>query len=393
MGVMGAVQFALKGDEKEANVLPFLEKQRIYSSEITILNNKYLVERTFRDDVQKLISTNISENDINSIIQQYTPNLKNKKCKITGLSYPKFTILLYSTGLMIQNSKLIEYNYDIFKLIKRVYNSINLSEEEIEKCKYVEEFFQKEFEIDLRLLVYDVTKGIINNIMPSLYSYFNLNFTLKDNFQPHIITLILNEPLLTKVDLIESLSETIRYCPTLKIVNFILIPLNNEGKLVENFGLDGLMFTMLYKLIEAVSLNRAIKSFFLHSAKDYSITMAPEISNLIIKKMQSETLIALHIGNFFISNEFNKKLIFQLSSTRSLLFVSLENKFFSKDSISLLNNILRKNKSILAFSIVSPFFNKMKPEIINKFKSTLRNKTKLEVINLSGQSLFNSFLN
>ena len=195
------------------------------------------------------------------------------------------------------------------------------------------------------------------------------------------------------MDLIESLSETIRYCPTLKIVNFILIPLNNEGKLVENFGLDGLMFTMLYKLIEAVSLNRAIKSFFLHSVKDYSITMAPEISNLIIKKMQSETLIALHIGNFFISNEFNKKLIFQLSSTRSLIFVSFENKFFSKDNISPLNNILRKNKSILAFSIVSPFFNKMKPEIINKFKSTLRYKTKLEVVNLSGQSLFNSFLN
>lgn len=391
MGVMGAVKFVLKGDAEEKNILSFSDKQRIYPSENDILNNKYLGSQIFRDDVQKLISKNISNDQINSILEEYNPS--NKNCKIVGLKYPKMTILLYSTGLMIENAKLIEGNYDIFKLIQNVYNNLNLPEEEIEKCKYVEEFFQKEFEMDLKLLVYDVTKGLINNLLPSLYSYFNLNFALKDNFQPNILTLILNEQLLTKVDLIESLSEVIRYCPTLKIVNFILIPLDNNGKLLENFGLDGLMFTMLYKLIEAVSLNRAIKSFFLHSAKDYSIVMAPEISNLIIKKLQSETLVAFHIGNFFISNEFNKKLIFQFSSTRSLLFVSLENKYFNKDSIFALNNILRKNKSILALSIVSPFFNKMKPEIINKFKSTLTNKTKIEVVHLSSHSLFSSYLN
>ena len=67
------------------------------------------------------------------------------------------------------------------------------------------------------------------------------------------------------------------------------------------------MFTLLYKLVEAVSSNRNIKSFFLHSVKDYSIIMAPEINNLIIKKLQSETLVSLHIGNFYMSTEFSKK--------------------------------------------------------------------------------------
>ena len=69
---------------------------------------------------------------------------------------------------------------------------------------------------------------------------------------------------MTKVELMETLAEAIRYNTQLQIVNFILIPKNNNGELLEYFGFDGLMFAMLFKLIEAVSLNRSIKSFFLH---------------------------------------------------------------------------------------------------------------------------------
>ena len=153
------------------------------------------------------------------------------------------------------------------------------------------------------------------------------------------------------------------------------------------------MFAMLFKLVEAVSLNRAIKSFFLHSIKDYSIILAPEISNLIIKKLQSETLISLHIGNFNLSTQFSNKIIFQFASTRSLAFVSLENKNFSKDDIKALKNVLSKNRSILGLSIVSSLFKNMKPEIINKYKSTLKEGSKLEVIYLSEKSLFENYLN
>ena len=387
---MGPVQFVLNRDEKEKRYIAFQEKQRIYPNENQILNSNYLGYQSFRDDVNRIISGNISENDINYILDKYDP--QNKNCKITGLKYPKETILLYATGLIIQNSELLK-KIKIFNFIQKIYLNLGFSEKEIEKCKSVEERFQKEFEIELKLLIYDITEGIFKNLLPIFYSTFNLNFAIKDICQPNIITLILNENILTKVELIESLSESIRYCTQLQIVNFILIPKDKNNQLVETFGLDGLMFTMLYKLVEAVSLNRAIKSFCLHSIKDYSIIMAPEISNLIIKKLQSETLVALHLGNFYISTEFYKKLIFQFSSTRSLLFVSLENKYFTKDYILTLKSILSKNKSILAMSIVAPLFKNMKPEIINKFKSTLIEGSKLEVVNLSSQSLFDSYFN
>ena len=104
-------------------------------------------------------------------------------------------------------------------------------------------------------------------------------------------------------------------------------------------------------------------------------------------------MVFLHIGNINLSNEFNKKLIFQFSSTRSLLFVSLENKYFTKDNILSLKNVLSKNRSILALSIIAPLFKNMKPEIINKFKSTLQEGSKLEIVYLNSQSLFSSFIN
>ena len=129
----------------------------------------------------------------------------------------------------------------------------------------------------------------------------------------------------------------------------------------------------------------------MHSIKDYSIILAPEISDLIIKKLQSETLVSLHIGNFNLSTQFYNKVIFQFASTRSLVFVSLENKNVSKEGIITLKNVLSKNRSILALSIVSSLFKNMKPEIINKYKSTLKEGSKLEIIHLSDKSLFDSY--
>ena len=386
---MGAVQLALKGEESKNRQITYNEKQKIYKDQNTVLMSYFVNSSIFQDDISKLISGNISESEITNIINNYSP--KNSNSKIMGLSYPREAILTYATGILIQNNRLIDRDYNIFKFIQKIYYNLNLSQSDIEKCKLVEERFQKEFSIDFKFLKYDITKGALQKIPNSFYPYINFNLSIKDNLQPNIITIILNESIMTKVDLIESLAESIRYNTQLQIVNFILIPKKNDGGLLDSFGLDGLMFAMLFKLVEAVSLNRSIKSFFLHSIKDYSIILAPEISDLIIKKLQSETLVSLHIGNFNLSTQFYNKVIFQFASTRSLVFVSLENKNVSKEGIITLKNVLSKNRSILALSIVSSLFKNMKPEIINKYKSTLKEGSKLEIIHLSDKSLFDSY--
>lgn len=86
--------------------------------------------------------------------------------------------------------------------------------------------------------------------------------------------------------------------------------------------------------------------------KDYEIMLAPEISNLILQKLQSESLRAIHLGGFNYSQNFYDKLLFQITSTRSLDILSLEGydfwNYFSTKGIS----NLEKNKSLtlLAFS-------------------------------------------
>ena len=388
---MGAVQFVLQGGETKKVKITYNERQKIYKEQNLILMSNFVNSQVFQDDITKLISGNVSEGRISDIIKNYSP--ENSKCKIPGLNYPRETILTYATGILIQNNRLLDKNFNIFKYISNIYNNLKLSSEEKEKCQLVEERFQKEFSTELKFLKYDITQGPLQNLPPSFYPFINFNLSINEIHQPNIITLILNENIMTKVELMETLAESIRYNNQLQIVNFILIPKNNNGELLEYFGFDGLMFAMLFKLIEAVSLNRSIKSFFLHSVKNYSIILAPEISNLIIKKLQSETLVALHIGNFNLSTQFNNKLIFQFASTRSLAFVSIENQNFSKDNIITLKNVLSKNRSILALSIVSSFFKNMKPEIINKFKSTLKEGSKLEIVHLTDISLFDSYLN
>ena len=387
---MGAVQFVLQGGETKKVKITYNERQKIYKEQNLILMSNFVNSQVFQDDITKLISGNVSEGRISDIIKNYSPD--NSKCKIPGLNYPRETILTYATGILIQNNRLLDKNFNIFKYISNIYNNIKLSSEEKEKCQLVEERFQKEFSTELKFLKYDITQGPLQNLPPSFYPFINFNLSINEIHQPNIITLILNENIMTKVELMETLAESIRYNNQLQIVNFILIPKNNNGELLEYFGFDGLMFAMLYKLIEAVSLNRSIKSFFLHSVKNYSIILAPEISNLIIKKLQSETLVALHIGNFNLSTQFHNKLIFQFASTRSLAFVSLENQNFSKENIITLKNVLSKNRSILALSIASTFFKNMKPEIINKFKSTLKEGSKLEIVHLTDISLFDDYL-
>ena len=388
---MGAVQFVLKGDRHKKQRLTYNEKQKIYNEQNQILMRNFISARTFQEDISEILSGNVTEKDINRIIFKYSP--ENSDCKISGLAFPRESILTYATRLLIQNNRLIAQNIDIFKFIRKLYNNLNLSENDIEKCKLVEERFQKEFSMDLKLFNYNITEGSLHNLNQSFYPFINFNLTINDLFQPNIMTVILDENIMTKVELMETLAESIRYNNQLQIVNLILIPKDNNNNLLESFGFDGLMYSMLFKLVEAVSLNRAIKSFFLHSIKDYSLILAPEISNLIIKKLQSETLVSLHIGNFFLSTQFNNKLIFQFASTRSLTFVSMENKKFSKDDILTLKNVLSKNRSILAISIVSTFFKNMKPEIIDKFKSTLKDGSKLEIVYLSDKSLFDDYLN
>ena len=115
---MGAVQFVLKGDKDEKKILSYNEKQRIYKEQSQILMSNFINDKGFQSDISRLTSGNISDKELNEIIDSYSPN--NSNCKIKGLSYPKEAILTYAAGLLIQNGRMLEKNMDIFKYIQNI---------------------------------------------------------------------------------------------------------------------------------------------------------------------------------------------------------------------------------------------------------------------------------
>ena len=99
-------------------------------------------------------------------------------------------------------------------------------------------------------------------------------------------------------------------------MNYILYPKNKDGKLADEFCLDGENYQSLFALIKAVTVNRNIKSFVLHSVEYYNLNLAPEICRLIEQKLQSETLVAFHLGNFNLKENWMKKIQFLLGATK-----------------------------------------------------------------------------
>ena len=118
--------------------------------------------------------------------------------------------------------------------------------------------------------------------------------------------------------------------------------------------------------------------------------MVPEICRLIEQKLQSDTLVAFHFGNFNLNENWIKKVEFLIGATKSLLFLSYENKKYTKEDVLDFKRVISKNRSIMILSVVTPIFKNMKKEVVERIKQTLvsdNKDSKLNFIHLSDQSL------
>jgi hypothetical protein len=104
--------------------------------------------------------------------------------------------------------------------------------------------------------------------------------------------------------------------------------------------------------MKSVADNRYIKSLCLHSIKDYNIVLAPEIAQQIVYKLQSETLIAFHLGNFKISETFAQQFFFQIVSTRSICALSIESNDIKRFPIRALIKIIEQNVSLQVLTFI-----------------------------------------
>ena len=377
---MGAKEIKEK-IKKDIKFIPFSQRQIIFEKDYKIFLNKVhgYMNYHLNDNI------NPSEEELKKITHD---NLV--RAKESGIQ-DSHQIFLYYLCQRFVETYVVLNDYNIFDSLKQILDKIELSNEEIEILDNIEKMFQKEFPLDLKLVTINLNSRKYSDLSILHFLGINANLKFNKNFQPEVFNLIIDDNLLENVDLVRDISDVILNSQTLLVVNYILYPRNRDYKLADDFGLDGQTYQSLYRLINAVTVNRKIKSFVLHSMKNYNINLAPEICRLIEKKLQSETLIAFHFGNFNLTGKLKNNIKFLLSCTKSLLVLSYENNYYTKEEVlNLKNTIISKNRSIKALSIVTPIFNGMKKSVINKMKQRSENDnkdSKLEFIHFGHESL------
>ena len=296
---MGQIQnIIIKKDPPKPKT--FEEKKNMFIKDHEKFTSKY----ANNSHLLELLDNQEATNSLSPEIEKYIKQIKDSFSDPDSLFYQLFG------EKNIKN--FFQSTIDVFKYIKKIYNGLDFSDEELKKCKIAEERFQKEFDINMYHIYFNLQNQNIKKLKTVQLKGVIDNFKYNKEYQPQILTLIINEPLLTNEFVIEELSELLQYCQKLQIVNLIIYPLDENGNLIESFGFDGLYYQMLYQLFYGISNNRNIKSLFIHSVKDYSLVFAPEISNLIIQKLQSETLVSFHIGNIILNGKKKKKVLFNI---------------------------------------------------------------------------------
>ena len=379
---MGAKEIKKKMKKNYA-VIPFSQRQINFEKDLKIFQEEIIpnIDYKLNDNL------NPTEKELNDI------TLNNLAlAKESGIQDCHQVFLYYLCQRFVENF-VVHSNYNIFNTLNDIMNKIELSTEDRESLENTEKRFQKEFSIDLNIVTINLNSRRYKTLSMIHFIGINANLKFNKNSQPEVFNLIIDDNLLENNNLVRDISDVISNSQTLLVVNYILYPRDIDNKLSQDFGLDGQTYQSLYALIHAVTINRKIKSFVLHSMKDYNINLAPEICRLIEKKLQSETLISFHLGNLNLTGKYKKNIEFLLSCTKSLLFMSYENKYFTKeDVINFKNIIISKNRSIMALSVVTPIFNGMKKSVITKMKEppeTDNKDSKLEFIYFSHKSLIN----
>ena len=244
---MGQIQnIIIKKDPPKPKT--FEEKKNMFIKDHEKFTSKY----ANNSHLLELLDNQEATNSLSPEIEKYIKQIKDSFSDPDSLFYQLFG------EKNIKN--FFQSTIDVFKYIKKIYNGLDFSDEELKKCKIAEERFQKEFDINMYHIYFNLQNQNIKKLKTVQLKGVIDNFKYNKEYQPQILTLIINEPLLTNEFVIEELSELLQYCQKLQIVNLIIYPLDENGNLIESFGFDGLYYQMLYQLFYGISNNRNIKS-------------------------------------------------------------------------------------------------------------------------------------
>ena len=336
---MGTSNSNTSRSSQSKHILPYETRRSLFladhqSFQTNILNNAVIDDINKYSDILK-----VTETEIKAFINKHQSTAS--KAKINN--FQELFIQLITEDYITNNALTSEYN--VFNKFKSTLSSLSLTSSQLNRLHHIETRFQKEFEMKLNsiFILYD---SLLYPLTPVQRKAIISNISFLDKFNPNIFTILITNRFIHDDDIVTMITEMIAHSKTMQIINIILYPLNEDNHILNRYGLDCKGYKVLFKIMKSVADNRYIKSLCLHSVKDYNIVLAPEIAQQIVYKLQSETLIAFHLGNFRISETFAKQFFFQIVSTRSICALSIESNDVKRFPIRALIKIIEQNVSL-----------------------------------------------
>ena len=174
-----------------------------------------------------------------------------------------------------------------------------------------------------------------------------------DTSYPNAIFLHLNFDNLNS-DFIIDLSEAIAYNTKLTFLAIIINPLTHSLSTSKKYlyNMNPLMYRNLFKILEGVKNNKTIKHLVITSTMESKIILAPEISNLLVKKLSDDNLFGFYFGKILVTENFLKDIISSFPILTKLKYFCLDISSFNARLGDLVKSSIIKNRSIELFGLL-----------------------------------------
>ena len=231
--------------KKQPLLIPFSQRQINFEKDYN----------TFRRNILPYL--NYSLQDISFPTEEELKSItKNNvtKAKEAGIENTYIVFLYYLCQRFVESYVIIK-DYNIFKTLDKLIQDLSLSDEEKENLYNLRSKFEKEFPMDMKLIIFNLESNRYRDLKAVNFLGIQTNLQFNKDLQPEVFNLIIDDKMLDNYDLCRGLADIIENCSTLLVVNYILYPRDIDGKLEKEFGLDGQTYQSLFSLIKAVTVN------------------------------------------------------------------------------------------------------------------------------------------
>jgi hypothetical protein len=263
-----------------------------------------ITNKAFLDDLEQLErNKDLLSKNIEILWEKYKDSFHHAEIKHED--YKLLIVELIAEKIITENFGYKEFN--VFKYIGTLLGTVfNISPDD-KKILY-DILTEQEGEY-LRMqkgFIYDISlrNKIDPNLLTMYYKGIHNNLKFNKKFDAQALVIVLTPQLLNNLDLMRDLPEIIQYADNLNTVAITLHPISDSGIYFSQYNLTPLYYSHIMKLFRAIKDNHRIKTVVFTCAKDYKIILPPEITKIIIDKVDDDSLMGLYLGNFHLSPTF-----------------------------------------------------------------------------------------